>query len=154
MSRAEVVESVYVGVEPERAWAALTDWNRQGEWMLSTTERAGGQGSGARLHAVTGPSLAGRRLGVTDLMEIDEWDPPRRAHVIHRGSVIRGVADFGVVKAGSGSAVRWSEQLDLPLGTVGTLGWRMLRPVFRAGVRLSLRRFARWAADYPPQHVR
>jgi hypothetical protein len=37
----------------------------------------------------------------------------------------------------------WSELLDLPLGGLGRVGWRVVRPLFRAGVELSLRRMAR-----------
>jgi hypothetical protein len=36
----------------------------------------------------------------------------------------------------------WSEQLELPLGAVGRLGWPVVRPLFLAGVRRSLDRFA------------
>jgi hypothetical protein len=43
-----------------------------------------------------------------------------------------------------GATFVWSEDLDLPLGVVGRLGWPLVRPLFAAGVRLSLRRFARW----------
>ncbi len=37
--------------------------------------------------------------------------------------------------------VSWTELLDLPLGRLGELGWRLLRPALAAGVRLCLRRF-------------
>ena len=38
----------------------------------------------------------------------------------------------------------WREDLELPLGALGRLGWPLVRPVFAYGVQLSLRRFARW----------
>ena len=42
----------------------------------------------------------------------------------------------------------WSEQLDLPLGALGRLGWPLVRPAFVAGVRMSLKRFAAYARDH------
>ena len=31
----ELVERIDVDAPPERVWALLTDWERQGEWMLA-----------------------------------------------------------------------------------------------------------------------
>jgi hypothetical protein len=36
----------------------------------------------------------------------------------------------------------WSEDLELPLGLVGRLGFPVVRPMFLAGVRASLARLA------------
>ena len=35
----ELVERIDVDAPPERVWAVLTDWGRQGEWMLATDVR-------------------------------------------------------------------------------------------------------------------
>jgi hypothetical protein len=45
----------------------------------------------------------------------------------------------------------WAELLDLPLGAAGRLGWPAVRPAFVGGVRLSLRRFARFCTTYTPE---
>jgi hypothetical protein len=37
----------------------------------------------------------------------------------------------------------WTELLDLPLGALGRLGWPLVRPAMRWGVRYSLQRMAR-----------
>lgn len=133
-------------------WAALTDWARQGEWMLATEVRTVGgpaQGVDGRLEARTGvPLPGGRRLGVLDTMQITGWDPPRRVDVLHTGRVVRGTGVFEVRPRGSGSTFVWREVLDLPLGAVGRWGWPLVRPVMRAGVRLSLRRFGTFARDH------
>ena len=108
--------------------------------MLGTTVRASrydGRGVGARVEAFTGVG----RLGVLDRMEITAWEPPRRCAVVHVGRVVRGTGEFRVVPRGADrSTFVWREDLDLPLGLPGRLGW----PLFAAGVRVSLRRFARW----------
>ena len=125
-------------------WAAATDWDRQGEWMLGTTVRAtehDGVGVGGGLRAVTGIG----RLGVVDTMRITEWDPPHLARVLHTGRIVRGTAAFAVREGPAGSVFVWSETLELPFGALGRLGWRLARPAFLLGLTLSLRRFAAWA---------
>lgn len=141
----EVVLSVDVDAAPERVFAALVDWDRQGEWMLGTAVRGtaqDGKGVGGGISARTGLGP----VGFLDTMVITVWEPPSRCEVRHTGRLVRGTGAFVVEPLPGGrSRFLWSEQLDLPLGRLGELGFRVLRPVFEAGVRLSLRRFARWA---------
>jgi uncharacterized protein YndB with AHSA1/START domain len=146
----ELVEQVDVDAPPEQVWAALVDWDRQGEWMLLTdvhTVDGDGQGVGGRLAAVTGLRLpGGRRLGVRDAMLITGWEFPRRVDVRHTGRVVRGTGSFEVRPRGDGgSTFVWTEGLDLPLGVLGRAGWPLVRPLMAAGVRFSLRRFAGFA---------
>jgi hypothetical protein len=66
--------------------------------------------------------------------------------VRHLGKVVRGDGVFEVVELGpTRSRFLWSELLDLPLGALGSAGWPLVRPVFRAGVERSLRAMARQA---------
>ena len=130
-----VAASVIVPVPAEDAWAAVTDWPAQGAWMPLTAVAvsAGDGGLGTRLSARTGIGLA----AVTDDMEIDVWQPPRRCEAAHRGRVIRGRGVFEVEAVDAASArVTWTEQLD---------GWlaRLTAPAARGLLRLALRRFAR-----------
>ena len=115
--------------------------------MLGTRVEVEGGGEGrhlgARLRAVTGVGP----LGFTDTMEIVEWEPPRRCVVRHTGKVVRGDGVFEVVPLAPGRArFLWSELLDLPLGIVGALGWRVVEPAFRLGIARSLRTMARRCA--------
>ena len=155
----ELVLSVDVAAPPDQVWAALVDWESQGEWMLLTDvvtldgdgQVPGAQGVGGRLFARTGiPLPGGRRLGVPDSILITAWQPPRRVDIRHLGKIVRGTGTFEVVPRGeSASTFVWSEQLDLPLGRLGLLGWPLVRPVMTAGVRLSLKRFAGYAQAHP-----
>jgi uncharacterized protein YndB with AHSA1/START domain len=132
----------------ERTWAAATDWDAQGEWMLGTTVRGtvnDGRGVGGGIRAATGLGP----FAVVDTMRITGWDPPHGAYVEHLGRIVRGTAAFEVVERPGGSTFVWSEQLDLPLGVLGRVGFRLLRPAFLFGLRLSLRRFAGWAERHP-----
>ena len=149
----ELTETVDVEAAPERVWAALTDWARQGEWMLATDVRpveGRAQEVGGRIAARTGvPVPGGRHLGVVDPMLITRWDPPLRVEVRHTGRVVRGTGVFEIRPRGAVSTFAWTERLDLPLGGIGRAGWPLVRPAMRTGVRLSLRRFAAFAARYP-----
>jgi len=143
----ELAVAVDVDAPVERVWAALTDWDRQGDWMLGTKVRATvGEGSqvGDEMEAVTGIG----RVGFLDRMRITRWEPPHVCEVIHYGRVVRGPGTFTVRERGSGSTVIWWEQLELPLGRLGRWGWPLVRPAARWGLQRSLHRFARWARDY------
>jgi carbon monoxide dehydrogenase subunit G len=144
VSRAELTVPVDVDAPTEAVWQTVTDWRAQGEWMLGTRVEVEGAGEGrhlgARLRAVTGIGP----FGVTDPMEIVEWEPPRRCVVRHTGRIVRGDGVFEVVPLGPHRAqFLWSERLDLPLGAVGALGWRVVAPAVRLGLARSLRTMAR-----------
>lgn len=141
--------TVDVAAPPEVVWAAATDWPRQGEWMLGTRVRltAGdGRSTGSEVAAFSGAGP----LGFTDTFRVTTWDPPRRCVVLHTGRVVRGPGEFEVRPRGDGQATFvWREQLDLPFGVLGRLGWPLVAPGFAWGVRRSLRRFAEFCRTYP-----
>lgn len=137
---------VDVAADAQRTWDAAVDWERQGEWMLGTRVYATaqqGRGVGGEIEAVTGIGP----LGVKDTMRITTWEPPRVCDVLHTGRVVRGTGRFAVEDRGGGtSRFHWREDLELPLGVVGRIGWVLVRPLFAFGVQLSLKRFAAWVA--------
>ena len=139
--RVWVEERVAVAAPVEVAWEALTDWQSQSGWMVLTnvTVDPGGHRVGERLDAFTG--VAG--VGFHDRMEVTRWDPPRRVEVAHLGRVVRGAGVFEVRPAPGGAWLVWIEDLDLPLGVAGRLGFAVLRPAFQLMLRRSLRRLAR-----------
>jgi hypothetical protein len=140
---ATLVLSVDVAAPVAQTWAGAVDWAGQGEWMLGTRvrpTRQDGQRVGDRIETFTGVG----RVGFVDTMEITLWEPPHRCHVVHTGRVVRGTGTFEVQPRGEGCRFVWREDLELPLGLLGRLGWPLVRPLFSYGVRLSLRRFARW----------
>jgi hypothetical protein len=143
MTAATLVQSVDVAAPVAQTWQVAVDWDRQGEWVLGTRVRGttqGGVGVGAGIEAFTGVG----RIGFLDSMQITVWDPPHRCHVVHTGRLVRGTASFLVEeRLGGGSRFVWQEVLDLPLGRLGRLGWPLVRPVVAAGLRVSLKRFAR-----------
>ena len=134
--------SIDVDAPAEATWDAAVDWARQGEWMLGTrvTPTAGnGVGVGGRLEAFTGIGP----IGIVDPMEITLWQPPRACHVVHLGRVVRGTGAFEVEPRGDArSRFHWREDLELPWGVLGRLGWLLVRPLFALALAVSLRRFA------------
>ncbi|MDF2975749.1 MAG: Polyketide cyclase / dehydrase and lipid transport [Actinomycetospora sp.] len=147
MARREISVSVDIDAPVETVWAEVTDWESQGEWMLGTDVRVtegDGKTPGTRVAAFTGIGP----LGVMDRIELVGWDPPHRATVRHVGRVIRGSGTFTVVErrtedGRAGSTFTMAEQLDLPLGPLGALGWPLTKPVFTWGLRRSLAELAR-----------
>ena len=143
----ELIVTGDVAAPAERVWERLVDWDRQGEWMLRTEVRAtaqGGRGVGGGIEAFTGVGP----VGFLDRMVVTQWDPPRRCVVRHTGRLVRGAGAFEVEPLGSDrSRLVWTEWIDPPLGALGQLGFALLRPVMRAGLKLSMRRFARQFAQ-------
>jgi hypothetical protein len=144
----DLVLSVEVGASAGTTWLALTDWTRQGEWMLRTDVRVvegDGRSVGSKLAAFTG--FGG--VGLTDTMEITTWEPPVRCGVRHMGTLVKGTGMFQVhAKGPQRSTFVWAEHLKPPFGLIGTLGWPMVKPAFILGLRHSLQQFARFAENY------
>ena len=129
---------VEVDATAEVVWAAVVDWEAQGEWIPGTTVRvvAGdGRSVGSRLFAFTGFG----DVGFLDRMEIVEWRPPLVCRVRHFGSLVRGDATFEVEPVGDGrAAFTWTERLESPLGWPGRIGMTLLRPVAEAVLRRTV----------------
>ena len=148
---ATLVLRVDVDASVEEVFAAATDWEGQGAWMVGTRvtpTRYRGRGVGGRTVAVTevGP------VRILDPMEITEWDPPRSCTVLHTGTVVRGPGAFQVQpRPDGGSVFVWREDLDLPFGVLGRLGWPLVKPLAALGMQWSLRRFARWVEAGRPR---
>ena len=135
--------SVPVAAPTLRVWQGLTSWSQQGEWMLGTrvwVASGSGTSVGDELAAFTGIW----RLGFLDTMTITKWDPPHVCEVLHTGRVVRGGGSFEVRALETGSELVWVEDLDLPWGPVGRLGYALMAPSFKWAVGKSLQRFARW----------
>jgi len=150
MRGAHLVVAVPVRASAGDVWAALTDWDAQGEWMAATRVRAvdgdGGHRVGARIEAFTGWG----RLGFLDTMVVEEWRPPMRCVVRHTGSVVRGTGVFEISpdpRADDRVQLIWHEYLELPGGAAGAWGFAVARPLLVYFVRWSLTRLARLVED-------
>jgi hypothetical protein len=134
---------VNVDAPVERVFDGLSQWTEQGRWMLGTrVEVRVGDGAsvGSELAAWTGAGP----VGFWDTMVITRWERPYRVDVAHTGRLVRGTGAVEVLALPGGrSRITWSEDLELPLGRLGRLGWPMARPAFLLGIRRSLDAFGR-----------
>lgn len=105
---------VDTSLPPEEAFAALTDWPAHGRHVPFTHVQVLHQADGV------GTTFRGRtgvgRLAFDDDMRVSEWDPPRdggrgTATVVKTGRRVRGAAWIEVEPLGTGSRVRWTEQV-------------------------------------------
>lgn len=147
MSRTVLELRQDIAAPAQVVWDAVVDWPAQGEWMLGTqvrVSRGDGKSTGSELAAYSGV----KPLGFLDTMVITEWAPPRRCVVDHTGTLVRGAGIFEVLPLTDRTCeLVWREELDLPLGVVGRLGWPLVKPPFTVGVRYSLRKLARYCEE-------
>ncbi len=135
---------VDIKASPEAVFDYLTDWPRQDEWIFATYVEIQSEGKahevGGRIAAFTGFG----RVGFWDYMTITKWEYPKIVDVIHTGNVVKGTGTMRVEKISeSVSRFHWSEDLEIPLGKVGLLGFGLLKPFFLNGVKSSLNKFAK-----------
>lgn len=142
MKLEHVEVTVDIQATTQHVWDAITNWTAQDKWMLGTRVtpvHGDGKDIGGQIEAFTGIW----KIGFLDTMEITRWDPPHRCDVIHTGRVVRGTGTFAVsALSAQTSRFVWSEDLDLPLGIIGKIGFWLMKPLFVAGVRQSLAKFA------------
>ena len=126
-----VGREVVLPVPPAAAWAALTDWERQAEWMrdadrveVVSLQRAGpGTTVAVRTRVLHVPLF-------TERLEVVGWDPPRELRIAHR-SFVRGTGTWSLEPAGTGTRFRWVEEISLPVPVLGELALRVYRPFMR-----------------------
>jgi hypothetical protein len=130
----------------QRAWNEVTNWEKQGSWMLQTSVWLTSEievGPGTEIAAFTGPfhKLFPRLsfFGILDTMVVTNWHPPHICDVLHTGKIIKGTGRFEVVEtSATTSQFNWSEIIWAPRAI-----FMILKPALYVGVWISLRRFAR-----------
>jgi carbon monoxide dehydrogenase subunit G len=120
-----------VPAPPEVVWRLITDWERQGDWMLEASDfvvtSAHREGVGVEAEATI--KIAG--IKTRDKVRVTGWEPPRRLAIEHLGWV-SGAGEIYVVPSGPGrSHLFWREELYPPLGLLGALGLTAFKPVMR-----------------------
>jgi uncharacterized protein YndB with AHSA1/START domain len=126
-----VEREVVLPVSPAAAWAALTEWERQAEWMrdadrveVVSRQRAGlGTTVAVRTRVLHVPLF-------TERLEVVGWDPPRELRIAHR-SFVRGTGTWSLEPAGTGTRFRWVEEISLPVPVLGELALLVYRPFMR-----------------------
>lgn len=137
-----VVYAVDIAAPAEVVFDAVVDWRGQDRWIPMTTVRAGRQAGiavGGEVAAYTGIGP----IGFLDTMTVTRWDVPHRVDVVHTGNVVRGIGIMTVRSLGPAqSRFYWAEDLEIPFGIAGQVGWALMKPAFGLGMRAALKRFA------------
>jgi hypothetical protein len=130
----------------EKVWAAIADWESQGDWMLQTrvwVTSDNRSGVGTSISALTGPLVkSGFKYGLLDKMVVTNWKPPYLCEVDHVGKVIKGSGKFELSDISKGGEIAtsfdWSETIKAPKAVFLLI----YLPTY-LGVRISLLRFRR-----------
>lgn len=130
--------SLVIKAPIEKVWAALADWESQGDWMLQTRVDVTSEireGVGTTIAAFTGIG----KLGVMDHMVVTSWQPPHICDVLHTGKIIKGTGRFELVVIDTETTrFNWSEEILAPRAI-----FLLLAPGLYAGVRISLTKLGR-----------
>lgn len=122
----------------EKVWAALADWEAQGDWMLQTSVEVTSQireGVGTTIAAFTGIG----KFGVMDHMVVTSWQPPHICDVLHTGKIIKGTGRFELTALDHNTTrFDWSEEIVAPRAI-----FLLLAPGLYIGVRISLTNLGR-----------
>ena len=131
-----------VNASQEKVFAEIVNWPSQSAWMLGTkvwVTKNDGVGVGGEFAAFTGIG----KLGFIDPMQITKWNPPQEVSVAHLGKLVRGTGEMKVEKISENeSDFIWSESLELPLGIIGFVGYKIIEPFFKIAIQKSLKKFA------------
>ena len=128
-----IAMSLVIKAPIDKVWAALADWESQGDWMLQTRVEVTSQvreGVGTTIAAFTGIG----KLGVMDHMVVTSWQPPHICDVLHTGKIIKGTGRFELSAIDSKTTrFDWSEEIVTP-----RVIFLLIAPGLYAGVRISL----------------
>ena len=146
MSTNEIKIRIRINAPIEKVWAAIADWESQGDWMLQTRVWVTSDirsGVGTSISALTGPLVkSGLKFGLLDKMVVTNWQPPYLCEVDHVGKVIKGTGKFELTDLSSEQEAvtnfDWSETIKAPK----VVFLLIYLPTY-LGVRISLLRFRR-----------
>ena len=137
-----IAMSLVIQAPIEKVWAAIADWESQGEWMLQTSVEVTSQireGVGTTIDAFTGIG----KFGVMDHMVVTSWQPPYICDVLHTGKIIKGTGRFQLSAIDDNSTrFDWSEEILTP-----RVIFLLIAPGLYVGVRISLTKFSRLLRD-------
>lgn len=137
--------SIKLPCSRDRAWAAIADWESQGDWMLQTRVWVTSEireGVGTAISAFTGPLHflypKFSSLGLLDTMVVTKWQPPVLCDVMHTGKILKGSGSFQLSEISANSTkFDWSETIQS-----SRLKFLLIAPFLWVGVRISLARFS------------
>jgi hypothetical protein len=144
-SRTELLSlKIKINLTKSQIFDAATDWDKQDEWVYLTKVSAPDNTPnkvGKKIEAFTG--LLG--IGFLDTMTIEEWDYPNKCVVVHTGNIVKGKGIFEASTHNNSNYFVWTEEVILPFGLFGRIGWIFIKPFIACCLWLSLQKFKKHA---------
>ena len=114
----------------EVVWRLITDWERQGDWMLEASDFTvtSEQREGVGVEAEATVTIGGLRT--RDRVIVVGWQPERKLVIRHEGWV-SGTGTILLAARSGGTYMSWREELWPPLGAVGAVGMSAFKPLMK-----------------------
>jgi hypothetical protein len=133
---------------PDVVWSLITDWERQGDWMLEATDFVvtSEQREGIGVEAEATIRIAG--IKTRDVVRVVGWEPSKRLEIEHRGWV-SGHGEIHLTSLGNDRTyIFWREEfLVRQLGALGSLGLMSFRPLMKRIFARDLKMLAALVSD-------
>ena len=131
---------------PDVVWELVTDWERQGDWMLEASDFVVTSSHREGLGVEAEATIKVGGITTRDRIRVAVWEPGRRLGIEHLGWV-SGYGEISLFPSGPGrSRVFWREELQPPLGVLGAIGLRLFKPLLRRVFERDVRELVRLAA--------
>lgn len=126
-----VETAITIDAGPEVIWDLITDWERQGDWMLEASDFSvtSEQRAGVGVEAEATVKIGG--ITTRDRVRVIGWEPPYRLAIRHEGWVSGTGEIFLTPLDGGRTFVFWREDLEPPLGWAGWVGMYAFKPLMR-----------------------
>ncbi|MDQ6711262.1 MAG: SRPBCC family protein [Candidatus Dormibacteraeota bacterium] len=131
--------STTIAASPSTVWRYLVDWEGLHRWMseLSALRITSTRREGVGVEGEATVRIGG--ISTTDRIRVTRWVPPEELTIAHLGWV-SGAGVMRCRQAPAGTAFTWRETLQPPLGPLGALGMRILKPLIRTTFAADVRR--------------
>ncbi len=124
---------------PEVVWDLITDWEHQDDWMLEASDFVvlGSQREGIGVEAEATIKIGG--VKTRDRIRVVAWEPLRLLSIAHEGWVA-GRGELFLTPIGKDRThMFWREELEPPLGVLGSIGLTIFKPLMGRIFRRDLR---------------
>lgn len=138
MRRVVVVTEVRLPAPADVVWRLITDWERQGDWMLEASDIVvvSERREGVGVEAYATVRIAG--VSTRDRIRVDVWEPRRHLGIVHLGWV-GGRGDLVLTEERGQTHLHWREELHPPWGVLGRAGMGLFRPLLARTFRRDAR---------------
>jgi carbon monoxide dehydrogenase subunit G len=135
----KITSSIDLPCPIEEAWAVLTRWERQADWIADAdrVDVVGEITSGVGVRVDVRTRLFQVPV-FTERLEVVGWEPPRRLEIVH-GRPVVGRGTWALDPADGATRFTWTEDVALEVPLVGSFAALLYAPLARTLMRRSQR---------------